>query len=471
MPLKRYPLIVVFLLLLVLFKLWSNKRNGSSHDVAMNICSDGRGYYAWLPAVFIYHDLHFGFFETKELANPYTGGEKGGCLQNYLVPLSNGTQFNKYYPGPAVLQFPFFALAHLYVKYCTSYVADGYAPPYFYAVGLAGLFYYGMGLFFLLKIFRRFQISIKFQCLALVLFTFGTNLMYYTIDKPSYSHLYSFFLITLFLYLLFTITDDIELSINSAQNKIKEPSNAIVSSPNRSLPRLALLACLAFTSGLIAIVRPVNISIVLLLPFTLGPQLTKLWSLSSAKRTLLVKYLIPGSLPALFFPGLLLLVYKMVSGHFLLYSYVNESFDFLHPHFWQFLFHFDNGVFPYMPLLFFILLFSAYPLLFKNTNPELRRLTLALMLTLFVTFYIHSAWWCWNYGFAFGARTICDFLALFALLMVLTLKRSQSNYQKMIIACYSIAAIATLILYHQKNHGYLGLPVNDYWQALFFNLK
>ena len=31
--------------------------------------SDAKGYYAYLPAVFVYEDLHFGFFDEIEKRN------------------------------------------------------------------------------------------------------------------------------------------------------------------------------------------------------------------------------------------------------------------------------------------------------------------------------------------------------------------------------------------------------------------
>src|SRR5271156_1891631 len=105
---SKIPLILLLLITLVFAKLQANKRLGSKSDVCMNICSDGRGYYAWLPAIFIYHDVNFGFFENVELKSPLCGGKVGGCLQDYRNTF-DGKVCNKYYPGASFMMLPFFA--------------------------------------------------------------------------------------------------------------------------------------------------------------------------------------------------------------------------------------------------------------------------------------------------------------------------------------------------------------------------
>ena len=53
--------------------------------------ADAKGYYAYLPAIFIYHDLNFGFFEKiekeqyydKNLYYDYTAGSNGKRINKY----------------------------------------------------------------------------------------------------------------------------------------------------------------------------------------------------------------------------------------------------------------------------------------------------------------------------------------------------------------------------------------------------
>ena len=65
--------------------------------------ADGKGYYAHLPALFIFNDLNFGFFEEyegKKYYNKY-------LYYDYLKEFE-GKRYNKYYVGTAVTMAPFF---------------------------------------------------------------------------------------------------------------------------------------------------------------------------------------------------------------------------------------------------------------------------------------------------------------------------------------------------------------------------
>ena len=66
------------------------------------VTSDGRGYYAYLPALLIDHDPSFSKVvarEKKLLGMPHY---QPGYLVNY-----NGKTLNKYFAGEALLLFPF----------------------------------------------------------------------------------------------------------------------------------------------------------------------------------------------------------------------------------------------------------------------------------------------------------------------------------------------------------------------------
>ena len=54
-------------------------------------------------------------------------------------------------------------------------------------------------------------------------------------------------------------------------------------------------------------------------------------------------------------PAILLSLYKISVGHFLVYSYGHEKFDFINPHLLGFLFSYDNGMFLYIPAIGFSL--------------------------------------------------------------------------------------------------------------------
>ncbi|MBP6392378.1 MAG: hypothetical protein KA352_15910, partial [Flavobacteriales bacterium] len=73
--------------------------------------SDAKGYYAYLPAVFIYNDLQFGFFEQMDRGKYYNPD----LLYEYRI-LFNGVSVNKYYCGMALAHAPFFLAAHTITK-------------------------------------------------------------------------------------------------------------------------------------------------------------------------------------------------------------------------------------------------------------------------------------------------------------------------------------------------------------------
>lgn len=425
---SKIPLLLVLLITLAFAKLQANKRFSSVTDICMNICSDGRGYYAWLPAAFIYHDLNFSFFNSAECKAQPCGGPVGGCLQDYRNNI-NGRNYNKYYPGTAVMMLPFFSIAHIIASLSGS-PANGYSPPYFLLIGFAGIFYYLAGMLLMLGIFKKLGLSIFQRSMTVLLISFGTNIIYYSIDKPAYSHIYSFVLIAAFIYCALCLRESF---------------------------KAGYIFCLSLLIGLIFITRPVNISILILLPFILKRSGWR-QELSPAHYLAL--------LPGLVIPAILLLCNKIATGALFVYSYGKESFDFFHPHFWQFLFHYDNGLFPYAPLLLmpFLLIFLWY-------KSEMRYIIIGACLTLLITAYIHSSWWCWDYGFGFGARTMLDFVPLFGVIIGMSVKEIRPKNLRFVLPLYFLCCVITMVLYDRKNHGFMsGSPVTDYWPALYSGL-
>jgi len=57
--LNKFALLIIAAILVIVSL---NINSGKDYSSGM-IMSDGKGYYAWLPAIFIYHDLHFHFFD------------------------------------------------------------------------------------------------------------------------------------------------------------------------------------------------------------------------------------------------------------------------------------------------------------------------------------------------------------------------------------------------------------------------
>ena len=204
----KIPLILILLITLVFAKLHFNKRSDDGKDICCNISADARGYYAWLPAIFIYHDLNFTFFDTVEMKDSTCGCTKDRPIQDYRYYF-NGKACNKYYPGASFMILPFFFFAHIKTLYFSHYIPDGYSFYYFKLIAWAAIFYYFIGMLFLLKVLKKLQLSTLQKSFTILLVTFGSNMIYYIIDFPVYSHIYSFALISAFLYYSFALQERI----------------------------------------------------------------------------------------------------------------------------------------------------------------------------------------------------------------------------------------------------------------------
>jgi hypothetical protein len=106
-----------------------------------------------------------------------------------------------------------------------------------------------------------------------------------------------------------------------------------------------------------------------------------------------------------------LVIYKIQTDHFLIYSYNEEGFNFLSPHISDFLFSYRKGLFVYTPV-FFISFAGAYFLYKEN---RVRFLFLTGFLVILV--YVFSSWWLWYYGGSFSQRVMIDYFVIPAMLI------------------------------------------------------
>ncbi len=217
---------------LVLVVCSSNINWGKDHWRTV-LQADAKGYYAYLPALFIYHDANLGFFDAIERETYYDPNRFYDYRFGY-----EGKVVDKYFLGTAVAQLPFFLAAHGYVGN-TGRLADGYSKPYVVAVNLAAVAWVLFGLWSLARLLATYGIADGWIAFTVIVFTFGTNLFYYTIVAPGMSHAYSFGLCTAFLLL--------------GRRTITAPSAAKI---------IGIGALL----GLIVLIRPVNGLILLALP-------------------------------------------------------------------------------------------------------------------------------------------------------------------------------------------------------------
>jgi hypothetical protein len=344
------------------------------------IRSDGLGYYLYLPATFIYHD--FSLQSIAELFNKGYIPDVTPSLWKYSGPAlweSSTNYLIKYPLGTALLMMPFFFVACL-AALLTNTPVDGFSPLFQYAAASAGLVYAIAGIATLWKVLERHfrQNTILIVMLGLV---FGTNLFHYATYDSVFSHVYSFFLFSVFLYIVQRI-----YSQGSARYFIIGGTVA----------------------GLIIITRPTN---GLWLLFGVLYGVNSLQSMSD--RLTFWKYhttkVVYGALLCVGVISLQLLYWKIVTGHLVVFSYQGEGFYFTTPEIFNVLFSVRKGLFFWSPILLTVVPGIYY---LDKKAPEYFVPTL---LFLPLNIYVISSWHSWFYGGSFGHRAFIESLPLFAI--------------------------------------------------------
>ena len=304
---------IFFLLLSVTTLLYTSKQ---SHPI---IRADGVGYYFYLPAAFIHHDLTMQWTKPLQAANP--GRDEYNTWYG-LISFKPGAYLDKYPLGLAVLWLPFFAAAHI-MSLVTHQAATGFTVWYQAAVGLAAAFYTSLGCIITYKLLRRY-FSVKVSYFTVLTLLLGTNMFEYATQGSSFTHVYSFTLIAAILYLTPTWY-------------------------NRMTYRTSAL--LAALLGLTTLVRPTNALILLVLLLwnvTTRAQLRERIALLWRERIKLALMAAIGLV--VLFPQLL--YWKYITGQWLIYSYQDKGFvNILHPEIFNILFSVERGVFFWAPAL------------------------------------------------------------------------------------------------------------------------
>jgi hypothetical protein len=335
---------------------------------------DGHGYYAWLPALLIQRDPSFhatvdGFYPGRP--------EQLGLTR---VPETN-RYASKYTLGVALLQTPFFLLAHAWTWFMRApepwdwwkyqYPTDGYSLFYIHAAGLAGLAYGLAGLAILRRLLRaRFGDAAATATLAVLLL--GTSLLHYIAAENTMSHAYSFFLFGCFLHRAFAW--------------------------DRS-PTWRLALQLGILGGLIGLVRLPNLILLGILPLLRPAEFRTRLPQIAAIGLLAVACFLPQVLAWRYATGV-----WFSSG----YNAHGEGFNWLRPKVLPVLFSIKKGLFFYAPCL--LAAVAGFRSLRRSDAP----LATALASMLGLATYVISAWWMWWYGGSFGHRAFVEWLVLLA---------------------------------------------------------
>lgn len=370
----RHVIWIIMLIYAIIFLL--SKSPNDPYDRL--IINDGKAYYAYLPAIFIYQDLTYGFVEYYE-SKYYPSDTDPSYFKEFRFDYK-GKTVNKAFAGIAVLMLPFFLLAHLIALLLGQ--ADGYSLVYQYAIGASVYFYLWLGLIILRKLLRAFsdnELHISFVLLSIAV---GTNLVYYTVVEGTMPHVYLFFLVNLFLLLSYRAMNE---------------------------HRAGVFISASIIFGLILISRPQNGFIAIALPFLAGnPGSFALIVKTLLKRNIIIKVVLA-------LVSVLMLqvsLWYVQTGYMLVYSYGNESFDFFNPQLINLLWSYEKGWMIYTPLAFL-----GFAGLVNFAKRSIFQASFALI-TFIVLAYVISCWWVWHYTSQFGQRVFIDFYGLLAILLL-----------------------------------------------------
>jgi len=263
---------------------------------------------------------------------------------------------------------------------------------------------------------KKFGTNERIASFVLFVLAFGTNIVYYVFVEPSMAHIYSFALISGFIYVII---------------KTNEKNNTWW---------WVLAATLL---SLTIITRPTNGIFIFLIPFVAG-------SFSKLKQILIAFFTnykalflsVIASSVVLLVP---ILLWYLQTGHFIVYSYGEEGFNFSEPHFFIILFSYNKGWFLYTPVAF-VSMFG-----FAGLYKENKFRFFVLLALLVVHIYITSSWWVWHYTSKYSQRVFIDFYAIIGILLayMLMFVQQKKNFKNIIYTILSILIFFNLFQFYQ----------------------
>lgn len=342
-------------------------------NVDRRISADGIGYYEYLPSIFIHKDL-----SRKDIPIQLEHSKYKRIKDLDMYVDFNDRWVNKYPAGTALLQSPFFLTTLVFTER-TGNADDGYQLAFQKSVFYAALFYLLLSLIFFKLLLKSYAVSPIVIVLSQIILVFATSVLNYVNFEAAFSHVYSLFALSAFLYVA---------RIYFTKKKLS----------------YFIWACVFL--GLIFILRQVNILIFFFLPFIAGS-----WTTFREGVVLIIKekkQLIKGIVLFFAIAGIQFYLWYLQTGHFWVYSYQGESFDFTHPEIFNILFSYKKGLFVYTPVLLVGMLGVLYFAFKKDYF-----LFGTWMIFFGLLTYILSSWWSWYYGCSYGLRAYIDYYPIF----------------------------------------------------------
>ena len=377
----------------ILFSIIISLKTDKGFAYIGGIDGDGKGYYLYLPAIFI--DQNFSH----------------QTIDDRFILEENSRGANKYYAGTAFCMLPFFLTACA-ISFVLGIDLTGYSAPFQIMIGLAALFYFIAGLVFLSKLLKLFHLNKTNSSFTLIFIAIGSNLFNYVFVEPAMSHVYSWCFISGFLYFVKAFL---------VENKARD------------------LYYGAVFLGILILIRPINGIVILSIPF-IAQQMFHL------RRFFQVRLIFKSVVIVLSIVSIQLFLWKVQTGNFFIHSYKNEGFYFANPELLNCLFSFRKGLFVYSPIILIALLGSL--VFWKKNRFAFFAFTSFFLLLLFII----SSWWNWFYGPSFGQRAFVDFYAVLAIPLAFTFEKIQrANWRKTVLLICSACVFLNFIQTYQYN--------------------
>jgi hypothetical protein len=413
---KYFSLIACLIIAIILIQQRVAYSDVGYHKRELKVTTwDALGYYMYLPGIFIYHDVtELKWFPEIDKKYSLSGGEVYQASKH-----KNGNYVFKYLGGVSILQAPFFAIAHM-IAGPSGYTADGFSPPYQYAVAFGAVFWCIIAFFILRLILLRY-FSDNTVAITLLLLVLATNLIQYISVDSAMSHAWIF---PLYVFVLYT---------TGKWHDTQKGFWALIT---------------GIIIGLATISRPTE-AVILFIPLFWNTHTKEAakqkWQMVSAHKAHIYQAILGG------FIGVLpqLIYWKITTGSFI-YD-VGSKWDFANPHF-RVLFGPEKGWFIYTPItICFIIGF------FFIKNMPFRKSVLWFCL---LNIYIIIAWHDWRYGGSYSTRALSQSYAIFALPFAAFIERINQTKWKWLFYTISIYFICmNFAQIYQYNEGKLDRPL------------
>lgn len=331
--------------------------------------SDANQYYSYLPALFIYHDIELNFLDADHHA-------LGPHFWPTSTPLGSKGIIATY--GVALLYLPFFLIGHAYAL-LFGYPANGFSTPYQILIQWGSWVYLLFGLLLMRRLLMKYFTDVV-TAIVVVATILSTNLLWYVTGEAAMSHIYSFFSITAFLFLIDRWTQR---------------------------PSITDAILIGLTAGLIALIRPTNALVgMLLILWKVGncQELKERFRLLLKKWPLVLTMI--GMAIIMWLPQFY--YWKIISGQWFFSSYPTSKFFWGNPQLFNVLFSWRKGWLIYTPVMAFTII--GIGLLYRVR----RQFFWSLLVYFLASWYVIASWWSWWYGGGLSIRPFVDSYGIFA---------------------------------------------------------